>query len=468
MQDQNFAHTLTRLVPHYVDAAPRYTSYPTAVEFKSDFSTEAWLSALTDSSKREPGAKRRLALYFHLPFCQTLCYFCACHKVITRDYSVVEPYLNALFRELDAYAALVADNSIVEQIHWGGGTPNFFSPQDMARLMEHTRRSFPHLHPDVEISVEVDPRTVTVEHLKTLKELGFTRLSLGVQDFRDEVQEAINRMQPYAVTKELVDNARRLGFTGINIDLIYGLPNQTVTGFLETIEQVLFLRPDRVALYGYAHVTWLKKVQKALERSQLPTPDQRVEIFTAAVSRFTAVGYEHIGMDHFALADDMLAQARRDGTLRRNFMGYTTHSGTEIIGFGASAISTTSDAFAQNVKDLPQYLEQIGASGFATERGLSRSRDDIIRAAVIEDILCAGAIDFQDFNRRWDIEVKSYFTKELNALAAFEADELIVCDELGVTLTEVGRIFARNIAAVFDVYLKMHREKATPVFSQTV
>lgn len=468
MQDQNFTQTLTRLVPRYADAAPRYTSYPTAVEFTNEFSTQPWLAALTQDGQRQAGAARRLALYFHLPFCHSLCYFCACHKVITRDYSVVEPYLQALFRELDAYAELIADHSLVEQIHWGGGTPNFFSPQDMARLMEHTRRSFPHLHPDVEISVEVDPRTVTFDHLKTLKDLGFTRLSLGVQDFRPEVQEAINRIQSFEMTNELVQNARRLGFAGINIDLIYGLPNQTVVGFLESIEQVLSLQPDRVALYGYAHVTWIKKVQKALERSHLPTPDQRVEIFSAAVSRFAAAGYEHIGMDHFALSDDLLSKARRDGTLRRNFMGYTTHSGTEILGFGASAISTTAEAFAQNVKDPQLYQELVSKTGFATERGLLRSREDMIRAAAIEAILCAGSLNYQQFSSQWNIEAGSYFAAEIAALAPFEADQLVICDDQGITLTEVGRIFARNIAAVFDAYLKKHQQQAKPVFSQTV
>lgn len=466
---------LFSLLPRYVGSAPRYTSYPTAVEFSGDVTRDIWLEELqaseigsNDKSVNRSRSTKGLSLYFHLPFCHSLCYFCACSKVITRDYSMVEPYLQALCAEVDSYGSIISRNAPVEQIHWGGGTPNFFNSIDMKRLMEKTIQIFPNLLSDADISVELDPRTTSRQQLEALKELGINRISLGVQDFRPEVQQAVNRIQPYEMTRDLIEDAREIGLGGVNVDLIYGLPNQTVVGFLETIDQIISIKPDRIALYGYAHVTWIKKVQKALERAHLPTAAERIEIFTAAIEKLCGAGYEHIGMDHFALPEDSLTMALRNGTLNRNFMGYTTHEGASVIGFGASAISSLPTAFAQNIKDVKSYQQQVLDTGFAIEKGLIRTVDDQMRGEVIESLLCGGEVNFKRFNQRWECSFEREFASELLALKRFEEDGLIRLKEDGVALTDFGRILARNVAVVFDAYIENHRAKSNPIFSQAI
>ncbi len=450
------------LISKYAVSVPRYTSYPTAVEFTAEFDTRAWKETLEVAGKDSP-----LSLYVHIPFCPKLCYFCACNKIITTDQSVTKSYLKALFKELETLARYFGD-APVRQIHWGGGSPNFLRPEEMVSLQEETIRRFPRMQSeaeigaknDAEISVELDPRTTTLEQLHALKESGFNRVSFGVQDFNQNVQETINRVQTFEQTKELSDQSRQLGFSGVNLDLIYGLPNQTLEGFEETVRLVNILRPDRIALYGYAHVTWLQKVQKSFERAHLPTPEERIELFQLAVKSLSQAGYHHIGLDHFALPDDELTKSLRSKTLHRNFMGYTTEKGTSLLGFGASAISTLNEAFSQNEKDPKSYESRIYSDGVATVRGYRRSAEDLWRGELIEEVLCSGVVNIGDFAPHANLED---FRSQLEE---FAADQLIEFTPNGFQLTEVGRFFSRNIASVFDAYLAKHSMKKT--FSQAV
>ena len=454
------------MIARYAGSAPRYTSYPTAVEFTEKFDGQSWLEALAEEFGRD--SNTGVSLYFHIPFCHELCYFCACNKLITKDKDVIEPYLQAVFAELDLYRELLPERLAVQQIHWGGGTPNFLPVDAIKRLHEKTISTFPNLIAGADVSVEVDPRTCTTEQIKAFREVGFNRLSLGVQDFDPHVQELVNRIQPYEITKALCDTARAVGFSGINVDLIYGLPDQSVAGFLQTVEQILTIRPDRIALYGYAHVTWIKKVQKALERAHLPTPGERIAIFTEALKRFSAAGYRHIGMDHLALPEDTLSLALDNGQLNRNFMGYTSHRGARLLGFGVSSISTLPGAFAQNTKDLFQYQNKLSSGELGISRGLTRTKEDRMRGELIEDLLCSGRINIPEFSNKWGIEFFSKFESGLLRLQPLIDDGLVKLDSAELRLTEVGRLFARNAATAFDAYLETHAESSRPVFSQSV
>ncbi len=458
--------SLNRLIEKYSTSGPRYTSYPTAVEFHSGFDSAEWMQTL-ESDREIRKSTDGFSLYFHIPFCPSLCYFCACNKVITRDESVTEPYLSAVRNELAMYRSLVGDVP-VEQIHWGGGTPNFLSPESMRRLHGDCLAAFPTLTADADVSIEVDPRTCSDAHIRTLVDLGFNRLSMGVQDFDARVQSLVNRVQPFELTKRVSDEARALGIQSVNVDLIYGLPDQSVDGFRKTIEQILEIRPDRIALYGYAHVTWLKKVQKALEKAHLPTPSERVAIFLEALRMLTEAGYEYIGLDHFALPNDSLSLARRSGKLNRNFMGYSTHRGARLIGIGPSAISTFPEAFAQNTKDVALYQAGMGEKRFVTERGLRRSIDDQIRGDVIESILCLGTLDLKDFQTKWRYDFWSYFAHVLPTFDSFFRDGLLEYSSDSITLSPFGHLFSRNIAMAFDAYLSGHKASSRPVFSQAV
>lgn len=450
------------LIEKYSQSVPRYTSYPTAVEFSSDFGSNDWKNALKESEISS------LSLYAHIPFCPKLCYFCACNKVITDDRSVAVSYINAVSKEVELISSLLPVNIPVEQIHWGGGSPNFLSPDLMKDLHMSVVSRFSNLTGDSEISVELDPRTTTSEQLEVLRESGFNRVSFGVQDFNPEVQETINRVQSYEETRTLADRSRILGFRGLNLDLIYGLPQQTLEGFSTTLEKVMEIRPDRIALYGYAHVTWLHKVQTGFRRFHLPTPEERVALFQLAVEKLLAAGYEHVGLDHFALPDDGLAIALRNGTLNRNFMGYTTHKGVALLGFGASSISSLPGAFAQNEKEPNLYKELIEAGKIPVVRGLKRSADDRLRGELIEQILCKGEIDFSSFEAEFGIDPRSDFPECFERLNEMISDGLLTLDENSLKLSELGRFFARNVASVFDAHLEKHRELSKRVFSQAL
>jgi len=458
------------LVGKYAGAGPRYTSYPTAVEFTPEFGPVEWEEHVRqDSALWSSDLNATASLYFHIPFCRELCYFCACNKVVTHDHSVTEPYLKALERELQLYRRALGEKMLpVEQLHRGGGSPNYLSAEQIRRLVRSIAVAFPQIDREGDISIELDPRTTTPEQVVALRESGFNRVSLGVQDFDSRVQEAVHRIQPFEMTRDLVERCRAHGFGGVNIDLIYGLSFQTVESFSRTIDRVLEIRPDRVALYGYAHVTWLQKVQKTLERGDLPAPEERIRIFFTALEKFVAAGYEYIGLDHFALPHDELSTALANGKLNRNFMGYTTHRGARLYGFGASAISSLPQAYAQSVKDVREYQDCVGRGVFPTERGVRKSADDTIRGDVIEAILCKGQLSYEEFECQAKSRFEHYFADQSESLEDLELDGLIVRNPDGLQLTPLGRIFARNVAMLFDAYLRKHRQSEKRVFSQTV
>ena len=450
------------LLHRYNVPGPRYTSYPTAPVWREGFDAAAYESVLRDSHSADDAAP--LSLYVHLPFCETLCYFCACTVVITSNHSVEEPYLELVEREIDWVAARAGENRRVVQLHWGGGTPTYLAPERMTRLAAKLRASFS-FDRDAEIGVEVDPRVTTAAHLEALRSAGFNRLSMGVQDFDPRVQEAIHRIQPFTETASLVRNAREMGFDSINVDLIYGLPLQTPDSFDATIDRILEISPDRLAVYSYANVPWLKKHQKLLE-PRLPGEREKFEIFRTALARFTQAGYEYIGMDHFARPGDELARARRDRTLHRNFQGYTTKAGTDLIGIGVSAIGAIRDAFVQNRRELAEYRRDVEAGGAATFRGFRLSPDDRVRRAVISNLLCHGVVVFAEIEKAFGIRFGEYFADALDALGAPAADGLVELSPTEIRATPLGRVFLRNLAMPFDAYLPAQMEK--PVFSRTL
>jgi len=450
------------LLHRYNVPGPRYTSYPTAPVWREEFGPADYEQILA-ASRQDP-APAPLSLYVHLPFCERLCYFCACTIVITGNHSVEESYLKTLEREISWVSARTGRDREVVQLHWGGGTPTYFSPARARSLADRLRGSF-RFSVDTEASVEIDPRVTTREHLEALRGAGFNRVSMGVQDFDPRVQEAVNRVQSYQETASLVEAARELGYGGINIDLIFGLPLQTPESFSATIDRVLEIAPDRLAVYSYANVPWMKKHQRLLE-DRLPSERGKFEIFRTALARFTDAGYEYIGMDHFAREDDELAIARRARTLHRNFQGYTTKAGTHLVGLGMSAIGSIGDAFVQNRRDLPGYSQAVESGGAATFRGFHLSFDDRVRGAVIGNLLCHGVVSVPEIEGRFGISFASYFADALEALVRPAGDGLVEISSREIRATPLGRVFLRNLAMAFDAYLPAQKEK--PVFSRTL
>jgi oxygen-independent coproporphyrinogen-3 oxidase len=401
----------------------------------------------------------------HLPFCEKLCYFCGCTVVITGTQHALEAdYLDILEREIDWVAERVGAGRQVVQFHLGGGTPTYFTPERLRRLGRRFRDRFS-FAPDAEIGVEVDPRVTTHDHLLTLARLGFNRLSMGVQDFEPRVQVAVNRVQPYEDTKQLVEQARALGFPSINMDLIFGLPFQTAASFSDTIDKVFEIAPDRLAVYSYANVPWMKKHQNLLA-PHLPDERTKFEIFRTALERLSEAGFEYIGMDHFARPTDELARARADRTLHRNFQGYTTKAGTDLIGFGMSAIGGIGASYVQNRRDLGPYQKEVAQSGAATFRGFRLSGDDLLRRTVIQNLLCHGVIVKGEIESAYGISFDDYFAGALEKLEPCAADGLVMLEKGEVRATRLGRVFLRNLAMPFDAYLAAAPEK--PVFSKTL
>ena len=451
------------LLKRYNVQGPRYTSYPTAPMWKETFDAQDYRRILAESSTAESPAP--LSLYFHLPFCEKLCFFCGCTVVITgRDHGPELPYLDPLEREIDWVAGAVGSGRPVTQLHWGGGTPTYFAPERLERLFGRIRERFDFAR-DAEIGVEIDPRVTTVEHLETLARLGFNRLSMGVQDFDPRVQQAINRIQPFEATRDLVAAARSLGFPSVNMDLIYGLPYQTPETFSRTIDRVLEISPDRLAVYSYANVPWMKKHQTVLE-PHLPDETTKFGIFRTALERFTEAGYEYIGMDHFARPDDELARARRDRTLHRNFQGYTTKAGMDLLGFGMSAIGAIGPYYVQNRRELAAYREAVLGGGAATFRGARLSDDDTLRRAVIGNLLCHGVVVKREIEERFGIRFDETFADAIARLAGPAGDGLVELSRGEIRATALGRIFLRNLAMPFDAYLEETPQK--PVFSRTL
>ena len=450
------------MLEKYNRPGPRYTSYPTAPVWKDDFGPED----LEKYYATAESAQTPLSLYMHLPFCESLCLFCACNVSIQKDKRVTIPYLAALKKEIDYVAGKVSKKRSVIQFHWGGGTPSYLSPAQMEDLFTHTRERFS-LAPDAEIGIEVDPRVTNREHLETLRRLGFNRLSMGIQDFQPQVQQTIHRVQPYEMTRDLIAAGRDLGFESLNVDLIYGLPYQTAETFADTIEQVLTLIPDRVAMFSYAHVPWLKKQQGSFQ-AHLPEGKEKFRIFRSGLEKFLGAGYQYIGMDHFARPGDELAVAQRNRTLHRNFQGYTTKAGADLYGMGVSAISSIGSAYAQNRREVPVYEEEASSRGLATFRGYRLSQDDVLRRAVIGRLLCHTVIPKNEIEREFSISFDEYFATELERLEELRAEGLVDLAHGEIRVLPLGRIFIRNVAMVFDRYLHEQQMDKKPLFSKTL
>lgn len=438
---------------------PRYTSYPTADRFVEAFDAEAYKQC---ASRRALGALRRpLSLYVHLPFCDTVCYYCACNKIITKDHSRSARYVEYLKRELSLQAELFRGNPEILQMHWGGGTPTFLSDAEIRDLMTAIRSRF-RLAPETrgEFSIEIDPRKADATTIKMLRELGFNRLSFGVQDFDPNVQRAVNRWQPEAQTVAVIEAARRADYRSISVDLIYGLPRQTVASFERTLDKIIALAPDRIALYNYAHLPAVFKPQRRIDEADLPLPDVKLEILGLAIEKFTAAGYIYIGMDHFAKPGDELAVAQRQGRLQRNFQGYSTHAECDLIALGVSAIGKLPCAYSQNVRTLKDYYDRLDCGILPVMRGLELSLDDLLRWAIIQGLMCHFELVKEGIETGYLIDFDRYFARELAELEGFVDHGLLTIDDDWISVTPKGRLFIRNICMVFDKYLRADQERA--------
>lgn len=450
------------ILDRYNVAGPRYTSYPTAPEWQDSFGPSDFAQALKQSNEARPA--RPLSLYMHLPFCDRLCLFCGCNVVINRNHDVAIPYLEKLEWEIDQLSKIVDPSRPVVQFHWGGGTPTYLSAAQLEHLFLYAQERF-RFAPDAEIGIEIDPRVTREDQLTTLRRLGFNRISMGIQDFNAAVQKVIRRIQPYALTKATFDLCRQLAFESINIDLIYGLPLQTPESFLDSVDKVIDLDPDRVAMFSYAHVPWLKKQQGAIAR-YVPQGMDKFQIFRAGIERFTGAGYLYIGMDHFARPGDELCVAQNNRTLHRNFQGYTTKAGADLLGFGVSSISGIDRTYAQNQRVLKDYGAAIERQELPTMRGIMLNDDDVLRRAVISRLLCHCVLHKAEVEAEFGIRFDEYFAGELEKLEAFRADGLVNLSANSISVTHLGRIFIRNVGMVFDKYLQQPKDK--PVFSKTL
>ncbi len=452
----------TELIKKYDIAGPRYTSYPTAVQFTADFTEQDYRAqaALSNQSGRD------LSLYFHLPFCDTICYYCACNKVITKDRSKADPYLHALHKEIAMQAELFDSSRKVNQLHWGGGTPTFISHQQMTELMQVTRQHF-NLHDDDsgEYSIEIDPREVNRESIKLLRDIGFNRMSLGVQDFNPAVQKAVNRIQSEEQTLSALSNAREFGFKSISTDLIYGLPLQTVDSFAVTLERIIELSPDRISLFNYAHMPELFKPQRRINEADMPGAEIKLTILKESTEQLIAAGYVYIGMDHFAKPDDELSIAQQQGKLYRNFQGYATHADCDLVGLGITSIGTIHNSFSQNLKPLDEYQATINSGKLAVFRGVEIDQDDLIRRDVIMQLICHFYLNFSTIEAKHNIVFGDYFSSELKNLAEMREDGLIEVDSQTIKVTDKGRLLIRNICMTFDRY---HNTQHQQRFSKAI
>ena len=441
------------LLRRYDKSGPRYTSYPTAVQFHTGFGPpqyRAWAARSNESTPR-----KALSLYFHLPFCDTVCFYCACNKIITKNRARAAPYLERVHREIEMQARLFDCTRVVEQLHWGGGTPTFLSHEEMRALMQRTREHFRLRDDDRgEYGIEVDPREVHAGTLALLREIGFNRLSMGVQDFDPRVQKAVNRLQGEEQTLAVLREARALGFRSINMDLIYGLPLQTVDSFARTLDKIIAAAPDRLSVFNYAHLPELFKTQRQINAADLPPPQVKLDILQLTIERLTRAGYVYIGMDHFAKPDDELALAQREGTLYRNFQGYSTHANCDLVGLGITAIGQVGDCYAQNVRTIEEYYARIDAGELPVFRGIELSADDRLRRAVITQLICHFTLNFGAVERAFGVRVVDYFARELDELATMQRDGLVEIDAASIQVKPAGKLLIRNICMVFDRYLR--------------
>lgn len=438
-----------KLIQKYSQAGPRYTSYPTAPNWGEDFGEADFQNRLKEVGK----GHKPLSLYFHIPFCEERCAFCACSVVATRRHKISEPYLEALTMEIKKVAEALGSDCVAQQLHWGGGTPTYLTCEQIEKLYKCVTGHFS-FSDSAEISIEIDPRVTTEDHLKILRSLGFNRVSLGVQDFEPEVQRLAGRIQSEEETRRTVEICKSLEFKSINLDLVYGLGRQTPQTFGHTIQKVLELDVDRIALFHFAYVPWMHIHQKKIEEGWLPSPTLKLEMFCQAISSFGKAGYEFIGLDHFAKQDDDLAQAKRNGTMYRNFQGYTTKGECDLIGLGVTSISQVAGAFAQNAKKLKNYQDAIFQNGFATRRGFLLSQDDLVRQWVIREIFCHQRVKKKAFQDRFEIDFDLYFEKESQRLISLRDDGLIDLLPDEVVVAALGRLFLRNVGMAFDTYLQ--------------
>lgn len=439
------------VIERYDLSGPRYTSYPTAPQFREGFTEAEWQNAVSRSNK----SQRPLSLYFHIPFCDTLCFYCACNKIVTNNKSRSMPYLERMEREMALQTEYFESSRPVTQLHWGGGTPTYLSDAEMTWLMEATRKHFKLLDDDTgEYSVEIHPGRVSAETMGHLRQLGFNRVSMGVQDFNPEVQEAVNRYNSVEQVRDLTHALREQGYRSISMDLIYGLPKQTMTSVAETLEQVIELSPDRLSLFNYAHMPHLFKSQRLIRDADLPAPEDKLAILHMAIERLQAAGYVYIGMDHFAKPEDSLVQAQRSGQLQRNFQGYSTHGDCDLVSMGVSSISSFGDTYVQNVKQLDQYQARLDEGQLPWVKGFTLSAEDKLRQHLINQLICHFKLDFAELQGRFGVDVPERFADEIAQLAPMVDDGLLSIDASGIQVHNAGRLLIRRVCMVFDEYLQ--------------
>jgi len=446
------------LINKYNRSGPRYTSYPTANNF-SELSLEDYKQQSVLSNRR----RTSISLYCHIPFCDTVCYYCGCNKVVTKDKSRAEPYIDALFKEIEIQSSLFDKERLVEQMHFGGGTPTFLSGEQIIRLSNKLQQSF-NFSPSGEYSIEIDPRGIDEDLIESLVMARFNRISLGVQDFDLEVQKAINRVQSFEQTKKVIDLSRKSGFKSISIDLIYGLPRQSKETFKRTLERVQELRPERISLFNYAHLPELFKPQRRIDIEELPSPSEKLNIFQYSLEYLIGLGYVYIGMDHFALPEDPLAIAQSKGNLYRNFQGYSTHSECDVIGLGLSSIGQVADSFSQNEKNLEKYYKAIESGQLPIVKGLVIDQDDKIRRELIMELICHFEVSISSLEERYSINFKNYFADSLEKLAEMQNDGLVELKDDSIKVMDKGKLLVRNICMLFDSYL----EASDASFSKTI
>ncbi|MEW8314873.1 MAG: oxygen-independent coproporphyrinogen III oxidase [Candidatus Thiodiazotropha endolucinida] len=451
------------LIAKYDQSGPRYTSYPTAVQFHDGFNEEEYQRVARESNK----SSNPLSLYFHIPFCDTVCFYCACNKVATKDRSLAAGYLARINEELRMQSELFDASRVVTQLHWGGGTPTFISHDEMRDLVDQTRKAFTLLDDDTgEYSIEIDPREAQGDTIKLLRELGFNRMSLGVQDFDQRVQKAVNRIQSKDETLTVLQSARDEGFRSISIDLIYGLPFQSVESFSSTQDQILEVDPDRLSVFNYAHLPERFKPQRRINEEELPPPQEKLDILQMSIEKLSAAGYVYVGMDHFAKPNDELVLAQEDGTLYRNFQGYSTHADCDLIGLGATSIGMVGPSYAQNMRSLDEYYQRIDSGRLAVFRGVELNRDDRLRRDVITRLICHFSLSMADVEKHWNIVFEEYFANEIESLQGMVADGLLSIDDDEIKVLPRGRLLIRNICMQFDAYLSSKQSQGS--FSKVI
>ncbi|WP_415895914.1 oxygen-independent coproporphyrinogen III oxidase [Neptuniibacter sp. PT34_22] len=461
--DNNLIKWDLDLIKRYDLSGPRYTSYPTAVQFDPELSP----SDLVATGQNSADINDPLSLYVHIPFCAHVCYYCACNKVITRNRKKAQPYLDTLYKEMAQLSKWYSNDRKVTQLHWGGGTPTFISHEQMVELMGEMRKNFNLLEDDSgDYSIEIDPREASLETIKVLREIGFNRISLGLQDIDPKVQEAVNRVQSVEQTAAILEEARRLGFRSLNLDLIYGLPYQTFEGFNATLDTVIEMNPDRLSVFNYAHLPDRFRPQRHIQEETLPSPETKLAILESTINKLLDAGYVYIGMDHFAKPDDELAIAQRTGKLHRNFQGYTTHSECDLVAMGVSSISQIGSVYYQNEHDMPYYSAAVDSNDHAIKRGVSLTQDDIIRRHVITQLICHFELDKTAVESKFDIAFDDYFASSIAELEAFTKDGLISMNDKEIVVSPAGRLLIRRICMAFDAYIP--KDQSSQRFSKII